>query len=278
MASGTGCANPYPQPQSSNDINLSSWNEGRSSAASAPSSAGSSATEGSSNSGGTSSGAEGGGNSSDFEYDYTDVLNDIRGNTQYTGTQVNYLNDKAAQANEWLRQIAGKDWNPSINVAAPNVTLNADTANAPAEILALLRDKLGGGEPNSGDTAGMGAQESALLGRLDSLLADSLPNMRDSVGAAVTQYKSAYGAFRDSMENSPWADSVDKWTDALVDNGVITGSDEVDTQKYVDENGQDIPDSNFANDESGNYAHVELFATPTPEPDSAAGEDGWGGP
>lgn len=62
------------------------------------------------------------------------------------------------------------------------------------------------------------------------------------------------------------------------ENGVITGSDEVDTQKYVDENGQDIPDSNFANDESGNYAHVELFATPTPEPDSAAGEDGWGGP
>ena len=75
--------------------------------------------------------------------------------------------------------------------------------------------------PNSGDTAGMGAQESALLGRLDSLLADSLPNMRDSVGTAVTQYGAAFDAFRDSMENSPWADSVDKWTDALVDNGVI---------------------------------------------------------
>lgn len=63
-----------------------------------------------------------------------------------------------------------------------------------------------------------------MLGRLDSLLADSLPNMRDSVGTAVTQYGAAFDAFRDSMENSPWADSVDKWTDALVDNGVITGS------------------------------------------------------
>lgn len=225
MAGNANCTNPYPQPNSSGtDVNLSSYNEQQqSSPSSSPSSSGSEPNS-SADQGVSSGSGEGGGASSDFEYDYRDVLNDIRANTQYTGTQAERLNDKAAQANEWLRQIAGKDWNPSINVAAPNVTLNADTAKAPAEILALLRDKLGGGEPNSSDTAGMGAQESALLGRLDSLLADSLPNMRDSVGTAVTQYGTAFDAFRDSMENSPWADSVDKWTDALVDNGVITGS------------------------------------------------------
>jgi hypothetical protein len=222
MAGNANCSNPYPQPSSSGtDVNLSSYNAQQSSASSSPSSGGSSEPASSSSGGG-----EGGGASSDFEYDYTQVLDDIRANTQYTGTQAERLNDKAAQANEWLRQIAGKDWSPSVNVASPNVSVNVqgDTAKAPAEILTLLRDKLGGGEPNSGDTAGMGAQESALLGRLDSLLADSLPNMRDSIGTAVTQYGAAFDAFRDSMENSPWADSVDKWTDALVDNGVITGS------------------------------------------------------
>ena len=63
-----------------------------------------------------------------------------------------------------------------------------------------------------------------------------------------------------------------------VENGVVTDSSETNTQKYVDENGQDIPESSFADDEEGNYAHIETFATPTPEPDSAAGEDGWFGP
>ena len=62
-----------------------------------------------------------------------------------------------------------------------------------------------------------------------------------------------------------------------VETGVITDNGAVDTQKYLDENGQAIPDSSFADDESGNYAHIELYATPTPEPDSAAGTDGWYG-
>lgn len=61
------------------------------------------------------------------------------------------------------------------------------------------------------------------------------------------------------------------------ENGVVTGGVETNTQKYIDENGQDIPESSFADDEEGNYAHIELFATPTPEPDSAAGENGWYG-
>ncbi|MBR5960694.1 MAG: hypothetical protein IKZ98_06825 [Clostridia bacterium] len=62
-----------------------------------------------------------------------------------------------------------------------------------------------------------------------------------------------------------------------VETGVITDGGVTNSRKYVDENGQDIPDSSFAEDESGNYAHIELYATPTPEPDSAAGTDGWYG-
>ena len=40
----------------------------------------------------------------------------------------------------------------------------------------------------------------------------------------------------------------------------------------------DIEKGSFANDERNSFTHIEYFATPTPEPDSAAGEDGWAGP
>ena len=59
--------------------------------------------------------------------------------------------------------------------------------------------------------------------------------------------------------------------------GIITDNGMIDSPRHVDENGQDIPESSFADDESGNYAHMELLSTPTPEPDSAAGTDGWYG-
>lgn len=80
MAGNANCTNPYPQPSSSGtDVNLSSYNAQQSSASSSSSSGGSSEPASS------SGGGEGGGASSDFEYDYTQVLDDIRANTQYTG-------------------------------------------------------------------------------------------------------------------------------------------------------------------------------------------------
>jgi hypothetical protein len=92
-----------------------------------------------------------------------------------------------------------------------------------------------------------------------------------------------YAYYPDQYKENPRVD----WIELMVvfpmtpywdaEAGVITDSGAVDTQKYLDENGQAIPDSNFADDESGNYAHIELYATPTPEPDSAAGTDGWYG-
>lgn len=70
------------------------------------------------------------------------MLEAIRANTQYTGEQVSNLNFKADVANDYLSQIANKNWNPIINVGSPNVTLNADTAKAPKAILDLLNDKM----------------------------------------------------------------------------------------------------------------------------------------
>ena len=234
LATGSGCANPYPQPESSGGIDLSSWNEAQSSAQQPQSSAsepGSSAdTPGSSSSAdipGSSSSAQP--PMSDFEYDYTDVLNDIRANTQYTGTQLNHLNDKANTANSLLERIANKDVSPVVNVDARdtinvNVELPADTALAPAAILGLLQDKLDGGEPSENDTAGIGGQLDGLQSQLDSVLKEGTPNMSDSIGGAVVSYRGAYNAFKDSVENSAWSDSVDKWENTLLNNGVISGS------------------------------------------------------
>ena len=99
-----------------------------------------------------------------------------------------------------------------------------DTARAPAGILALLQDKMTGGEPNAADTAGTGAQEAAIMGRIDSVLNDTLRNMGDSIPGAVEGYRSATTRLKDSLAASAWADSVDKLDGRARDNGVITGS------------------------------------------------------
>ena len=222
QALGSGCVNPYPQPGSSQSINMSSWNEAQSAAQqSSAQQPGSSASEpGSSASGDTPM--------SDFEYDYTDVLENIRANTQYTGTQLNQLNSKASTANSLLERIANKNVSPVVNVDARdtinvNVELNADTAHAPAAILGLLEDKMSGGEPNTADTAGMGAQLDAYLSGIDSIVNEGVPDMSDSIGGAVAGYRGAYSAFKDSMANSAWNDSVTRWEGQLLNNGVITG-------------------------------------------------------
>lgn len=217
MAGNADCTNPYPQPSSSAD----SLQLPQSSASSGGSSASSSGSTGSSGSGEGSSGS-----GDDFEYDYSEVLEAIRANTQFTGNGVQDLGNKADKANEYLQQIANKDFSPNINVAAPNVnvTLNADTARAGAAIYGLLSDKLNGGEPNAADTAGTGAQLSGLLGSIDSIVGEGVPDMSDSLGRGVAAMHSAYNGLKDSLSNSAWSDSVGKWQNALTNNGVISGA------------------------------------------------------
>ena len=74
------------------------------------------------------------------------------------------------------------------------MTLNADTARAGAAIYGLLSDKLNGGEPNTADTAGTGAQLSGLLGSIDSIVGEGVPDMSDSLGRGVAV--NAYGIQR----------------------------------------------------------------------------------
>lgn len=159
-----------------------------------------------------------------------DTLNGVAGN-------VRDIRANTQLANNYLSEIAAKDFSPqvNVNVAAPdvnvqgdtniiNVNVQGDTARAPAAILDLLSGALQGGQPQQGDTAGMGAREAGLLASIDSALADSVPNMTDSIPNAVQGVQGTFAAFKDSMANSAWNDSVSKWEGQLLDNGVLTGA------------------------------------------------------
>ena len=254
MAGNANCQNPYPQPSSS-DGAVSLPFQSSSSASSSPSS-----SEGGS-SGGTSSG-DGTSSSSDFEFDYTEVLDNIRANTQQTATEVGrsneFLNDiknNTYTANGLLQQLVNKDWNPTIDVHTSysshdtnivNVEVNGDTAHAPAEILSFLKDTTGIG----GYADQFTNERDEAIRRGDSLLSatssfidsveGSFPNIdySDSIGSAVQGVNSALATLKDTIDNSAISDSMTRWEGIITDNGVITGDGSSDcpsilTQTYT---------------------------------------------
>lgn len=239
MAGNADCTNPYEQPEQGDSLDLP-----LSSPSSSPSSSGSG--EGSS----PSSSPSGEGNSSDFEYDYTEILEAIQANTQQTATELaatnNWLNDihnNTETANGLLQAIANKDWSPNINVSAPNVNVQGDTniinvevtgdtARAPAEINQFLRDTSGIG----GYAEQFSDKESEWLARADSIkgavsaFLDSM-NVVDTswakhktdIDTAIRETGNLYRAYMDTLKNSPFNDTIQQWTDKIVNNGVITG-------------------------------------------------------
>lgn len=233
MAGSANCTNPYPQPTSSSDslfIGGSSGSGGESS----PSSSGSDGESSPSSSG---SGEGGNPDSSDFEYDYNAVLEAIRANTQYTGNEVNDLNGKAIQANEYLRQIANKDWNPTIIVSPPIVNVGGDTniinvqggdtSRAGADIFRWLTDN-----NYSVDTS-----ERALWRNYADSIKNAVDIFKDSMETDDTTWKknfdslsgagrgmrTAFNAFVDTIGNSAFDDTLENWRNTIVNNGVLTG-------------------------------------------------------
>lgn len=221
MATGE-CTNPYPQPQQSGDTIIlpptsyepPPWSSS-SGAAEPPQSFGNEQA------------------ALNAMYGVLDTIRDTLNRGVMPSLRMVQANTQ--QANEYLQQIANKDWNPTINVGAPvvnvagdtnivNVNVQTDTAHSPAAIFGLLLDKLGGGEPNSADTAGTGAQMAGIMGSIDSLLADGVPDMTDSIGGAVQGTRAAFAVLRDTLANGAFNDSVTRWQGMLVDNGVITGN------------------------------------------------------
>lgn len=168
-------------------------------------------------------------------------VRDIRANTQGMWTTMGNIweenvniSSKLTWTNDYLQQIANKDWEPTINVAAPevhvaapNVNVQVDTAKAPKGILDFLTAPF-----QAPDTSGSGAWldsakgwGSGLLGKADSLLgeAGNIPDMADSMSGAQNGLRSAFTALGDSLENSAVADSFSRWTGLITNNGVITG-------------------------------------------------------
>ena len=187
-------------------------------------------------------------NTTDIKNNLSDIgidVNHIRTNTENTANNTANIDNKLSTTNSLLNDIKNKDWNPTINVEAPNVEIGGDTiiinntvsgdtniinvttdtSKAPAEILGLLQNALQG-EGNSSDTNGLGAQIDGWMGKIDSLIGDtSLIRMNgDSLNHAMDNlYSGGYGAIRDTLGNSSIADSMDAWTNKLVDNGKISG-------------------------------------------------------
>ena len=235
IASGQ-CTNPYPQDEQQGDsiaLPLSSWEPPQQSSSSAE----------------PSSGASFGSELDALNnlYGVLDTIRDtlnkrvapsvdaIQANTQYIGQQLEY-------SNEYLKQVAAKEWSVDVNVSAPNVNVenntdvsgiqsrqdrqySADTSYQSHMLAALAGftgDSVAG---NPSDTAGSGAALQGQLDRIDSAVgAFDVPDMSDSIAPTLQGIRGEVAAMRDSIANGAMGDSVDAWTNAFLNNGVLTGS------------------------------------------------------
>lgn len=169
-----------------------------------------------------------------------DNTDDIKSNTGATATNTGNIDNKLTRTNNLLDSINKKNWNPHINVQPPevtvnfqgdtnSVTVNVDTSRAPSEILNLLRNFFGSADTSSNynpqDTAGAGDDETSMIDSIKSKVgSDTVPNMKDSIPNAVNGVKLKMRAFRDSVNNSAFGDSLTRWENQLLNNGVITGN------------------------------------------------------
>ena len=172
--------------------------------------------------------------------DIKDNTDDIKTNTGTTAINTGNIDNKLSRTNNLLDSINKKNWNPHIDVQPPevtvnvqgdtnSVTVNVDTSRAPSEILNLLRNFFGSADTSSNynpqDTAGAGDEETSMIDSIRAKVgSDTVPNMSDSIPNAVNGVRSKMRAFRDSVNNSAFGDSLTRWENQLLNNGVITGN------------------------------------------------------
>lgn len=178
------------------------------------------------------------GNQNQNQHAINSSLDSIRNSNKSVNGHVQSMDGKLTQTNSLLDSLTKKEWGVSVEVAGDTIINNVnvqgdtniinvttDTSKAPAEILGLLQNALQG-EGNSSDTNGMGAQIDGWMGKIDDLIGDTskIRMNGDSVNHAMDNlYSGGYGAIRDTLGNSSIADSMDAWTNELVDNGKISG-------------------------------------------------------
>lgn len=173
----------------------------------------------------------------------------IRTNTEATATNTSNIDNKLTTTNSLLNDIKNKNWNPTINVQAPDVNIggdtiivNADTAKAPSEILEFLKGLFGGMDTTgSYDTTGWGNVNDTAKSELDSALkrgswTESLNcdttggNRCDNsiIGAhgldsAKNRLRGSYRALADTIKNGSFGDSLQNWGSKFT-GGSIAGS------------------------------------------------------
>ena len=173
----------------------------------------------------------------------------IRTNTEATATNTGSIDNKLNTTNSLLNDIKNKNWNPTINVQAPEVNIggdtiivNADTAKAPSEILGFLKGLFGGMDTTgSYDTTGWGNVNDTAKSELDSALkrgswTESLNcdttggNKCDHsiIGAhgldsVKNSLRASYRALADTIKNGSFGDSLQNWGSKFT-GGSIAGS------------------------------------------------------
>lgn len=227
MLGNGNCTNPYPQPEPQGD----SLELPYSSEYEPPPT--SSATPESSPSFGDETEALGG------VYGVLDTIRD----TLVRSISPNVANIRAntQTANEYLQQIAAKEWSVNVTAEAPDVHVtnntdvqgienrqdrqfSSDTAYQRRVLDALggIGDTSGAGNPN--DTAGSGAALQARLDAIDSAVSGfDVPDMGDSVAPTLQAIRGDVRAMRDSIAGGAIGDSVTAWRNAFLNNGVLAG-------------------------------------------------------
>lgn len=233
---GSGCSNPYPQPN--NDslfLGSSASTEPQSSGGSTPSS-----SEGS-----TDPTSSGGGAESSSAYDpWSPLLQDIKANTQGANNFLSDIRNNTETANGLLQAIVNKDWSPTINVGSPVVNVagdtniinvsvtGGDTARAPSEINRFLRDTSGiatyeqlFGEQRDEWNARADSIKSSVREFLDSMEHEDTSWVKhgSDVDSMVSVTGTNFRAYMDTIENMPFNDTLNKWVGMITNNGVITG-------------------------------------------------------
>lgn len=144
-------------------------------------------------------------------------------------------------ANEYLQQIAAKEWSVNVNVDAPDVHVTNNTDVSGIQLrqdrqyasdtafqsrvlgaLGALSDTAEVGNPN--DTAGSGAALQSRLNQIDSAVgAYDVPDMSDSIAPTLQAVRGDVIAMRDSITGGVIGDSVNAWRNAFLNNGVLSG-------------------------------------------------------
>ena len=189
-------------------------------------------------------------------------LSSINSNIDGVKTNTANINRHIQETNELLTNLNAKNWSPEINVEVGgdtniinvdnqvtvqgdttivNITNNVDTSHAPKVIEGLFDnyinafnsfvDKFTGifGDTtnpyNSSDTVGTGNREKSLIDSIENKInGDTVPNMRDSLPRAVGNAKTALQTLKDTINHSAYGDSVNAWTNKLLNNGVLSGN------------------------------------------------------